>query len=57
MLHKKNWRPISLLNCDYKIAAKSVANRMKGTLPSVINSDETGFQNNQVYWRKYIVVK
>ena len=52
-----NWRPISLLNCDYKLAAKSVANRIKGTLPLVINSDETGFQNNQVYWRIYIVVK
>ena len=25
----KNWRPVTLLNCDYKIAAKSIANRMK----------------------------
>ena len=23
----KNWKPISLLNCDYKIAAKSVAKK------------------------------
>ncbi|KAL9962757.1 hypothetical protein ACROYT_G031895 [Oculina patagonica] len=43
----KNWRPISLLNCDYKIAAKSVASRIKGVLPSVINSDQTGFQKNR----------
>ena len=25
----KNWRPLTLLNCDYKTAAKAVANRKK----------------------------
>ena len=39
----KNWRPISLLNCDYKIAAKAVATRMKKVLPDIINNDQTGF--------------
>ena len=33
----KNWRPLSLLNCDYKIAAESTANRIQATLPKLIN--------------------
>ena len=39
----KNWRPITLLNCDYKIAAKSIATRLKKILPYLINNDQTGF--------------
>ena len=39
----KNWRPISLLNCDYKIAAKAIANRFKQVIPNIINYDQTGF--------------
>ena len=39
----KNWRPITLLNCDYKIATKSIANRIRKVLPKIINNDQTGF--------------
>ena len=42
-IHVKNWRPITLLNCDYKIAAKAVANRLRNVIPKIINNDQTGF--------------
>ena len=38
-----NWRPITLLNCDYKIATKSIASRIRKVLPKIINNDQTGF--------------
>ncbi len=40
-LECKNWRPISLLNVDYKIIAKAMANRLKILLPFVTNPDQT----------------
>ena len=39
----KNWRTITLLNCDYKIASKAVASRFKAFLPKLISEDQTGF--------------
>ena len=39
----KNWRPITLLNTDYRIFAKAIANRIKKILLYLINSDQTRF--------------
>ena len=33
----KSCRPLTLPNCNYKIAAKSIANRLKPSLPDLIN--------------------
>ena len=38
-----NWRPITLLNVDYKIAAHVLANRMQSVISSVINHDQKGY--------------
>ena len=43
----KNWRSITLLNCDYKIATKSIASRMRKVIPRIINHDQTGFLKNR----------
>ena len=43
----KNWRPITLLNSDYKIATKSIASRVRKVIPRIINHGQTGFLKNR----------
>ena len=38
-----NWRPISLLNLDYKIISKLFASRLKNILPNFISSQQTAY--------------
>jgi hypothetical protein len=39
----KNWRPITLLNQDYKYLTKAIANRIQQLLPDIISTDQGGF--------------
>ena len=51
LLHKKgkdpeqieNYRPISLLNVDYKIITKTLANRIQTKISKLVNADQLGF--------------
>ena len=38
IMHLKNWRPISLLNVDYKIISKAITSKV---LQYIVHSDQT----------------
>ena len=39
----KNWRHVTLLNVDYKIATKTIALRIEKVVPHLINPTQTGY--------------
>lgn len=48
LIELTNWRPITLLTCDYKIIAKALAKRLQVVLPSIIDEDQTGFMKDRL---------
>ena len=43
----KNWRPIFLLNVDYKIISKALASRVKKVLPNLISPQQMAYVKNR----------
>ena len=43
----KNWRPISLLNVDYKLLSKTLSNRLTPILSTIIDPNRTGFMKGR----------
>ena len=43
LLDLQNWRPITLLNTDYKIAFRALARWIETILPKLVHPDQTGF--------------
>ena len=43
----QNWRPITVLNVDYKIHTKALAEHLAQVLPHLIHQDQKGFVKNR----------
>lgn len=44
-----NWRPVCLLNYDYKILAQIFAKRLKAVLDHIINETQIGFMSIDIF--------
>ena len=52
----KHWRPISLLNTDYKICTKVLANRLKKVLSVILSEDQTcGVPDRSIYENLFLL--
>lgn len=42
-----NWRPITLLNVDYKIIARTLAQRLQKVISKIVSTDQNGYIKNR----------
>ena len=42
-----NWRPLTLLNVDYKIFSKTIANRLQEVMDDITHRDQSGFMRGR----------
>ena len=47
LVYLDNWRPITLLNVDYKIYAHIIKNRISYSIPHLISNVQSGFQSGK----------
>lgn len=47
LLILSNWRPLTLLNVDYKMISKALSTRLKPILTYLIHEDQAGFLQNR----------
>ena len=53
----KTGDPISLLNIDYKIATKTIADRISKVVPKLIHEDQTGYVKDRYIGQNMRLVK
>ena len=56
-IYLENWRPVTLLNVDYKLATKLIAHRVAKILPKLINEDQTGYVKGRYIGQNIRLIK
>ena len=46
-IYIQNWRPIPLLNADFKLISKALEERLKNVLPDIISPNQNGYVKNR----------
>ena len=49
----KSWRPISLLDVDFKIFSAAISARLQTIIGDLIEPAQSGFFERAIYWREY----